>query len=70
MYQLVLNGNGIALLPEYLVREKIEDQRFVEVLPEQKLKPIGVYAIWPPNLSKEGIAYRLIEHLRTFSEEE
>jgi len=64
MFQLILNNNGIAALPQFLVQDEIDRGRFVHILPDVKIKPIGVYAVWPPNAPKGGLAYRLIEHLK------
>ena len=61
--QLVANGNGVASLPEFLVEKGISNGKLIHVLPAVKVKPIGVYAVWPPNAPKGGLTSRLVEFL-------
>ncbi|ENX38430.1 LysR family transcriptional regulator [Acinetobacter sp. NIPH 2100] len=62
-YQLVKLGSGLAAPPDYLMQEDIEQQNIVEVLPEWKLEPLSVYAVWPANIPINGIAHDLIEKI-------
>ena len=64
MLQLIINGNGIAALPSFLVKHEIAAGTLVRVLPEQKSKPLGVYAVWPSNTPKGGTTHRLISFLK------
>jgi DNA-binding transcriptional LysR family regulator len=61
--QLVAHGNGVAALPEFLTDKEIANGKLVHVLPNLKIKPIGVYAVWPPNAPKGGLTNRLVEFL-------
>ncbi|HBO7423921.1 MULTISPECIES: LysR family transcriptional regulator [Pseudomonas aeruginosa group] len=56
-------GVGLAAPPTYLGDEPIRRGELRAVLPEWRLAPLKVYAVWPPNVPASGIAYRLIKHL-------
>lgn len=62
-YQLVKLDSGLAAPPDYLMQADIEQQNIVEVLPEWKLEPLSVYAVWPANIPINGIAHALIEKI-------
>lgn len=61
--QLAIAGLGIATPPEFLVAEDIKQGNLVEPLPEWQAEPIPVYAVWPPNASKESLTFRFITFL-------
>ncbi len=63
MLQLVLNGNGVAALPGFLVDRELAGKQLVRVLPTWNVKPIGIYAVWPSNARKNGLTSQLVRHL-------
>ncbi|WP_438464395.1 LysR family transcriptional regulator [Marinomonas sp. PE14-40] len=64
IHHIVVNGNGVAALPKFLVEKELENGTLIRLLPNLKIKSIGVYAVWPPNAPKNGLTARLIEHLK------
>lgn len=42
-----LGGQGIVLQPSFLVEEDLAAGRLVEILPECRMAPIGIYAVYP-----------------------
>ncbi|MDU3292641.1 MAG: LysR substrate-binding domain-containing protein, partial [Pseudomonas aeruginosa] len=56
-------GVGLAAPPTYLSDEPIRRGELRAVLPEWRLEPLKVYAVWPPNVPASSIAYTLINHL-------
>lgn len=62
--QLAIAGLGIATPPAFLVAEDINQGNLVEPLSEWQVESIPVYAVWPPNVSKESLTFRLITFLR------
>jgi DNA-binding transcriptional LysR family regulator len=44
-----LNGNGIALLPTFMVGPDIKDRRLRIVLPDHPPTELGIYALYAPN---------------------
>ncbi|HFI2209954.1 TPA: LysR family transcriptional regulator, partial [Pseudomonas aeruginosa] len=47
----------------YLSDEPIRRGELRAVLPEWRLEPLKVYAVWPPNVPASSIAYTLINRL-------
>lgn len=44
---LVESGQGVTALAQYVVDKELETGELVEVLPEYKLEPVGIYAVYP-----------------------
>lgn len=63
MRELVLEGVGIAMLPEVLVRSDLSQGRLVEVLPGWRAPVLGVYAMWPGNAQRPGLTLRFVEFI-------
>ncbi|CAM3148210.1 LysR family transcriptional regulator [Legionella steigerwaltii] len=61
--QFAIDGLGLATPPAFLVAEDIQQGYLVELLPEWQAEPLPIYAVWPPNASKESLTYRLITFL-------
>jgi DNA-binding transcriptional LysR family regulator len=63
MCQFAAEGLGLLSSPDYLVEEYMRQGQLVEVLPDWRLDPIDVYAIWPPNSPRTGLTRRFVDHL-------
>lgn len=63
--QFAIAGLGLATPPAFLVAENIRKGYLVEPLPEWQAEPIPVYVVWPPNVSKASLTFRLIAFLET-----
>lgn len=63
LYHLSKRGAGLAILPHFMTSDDIEAGTMQIVLPDWKLKPIGIYAVRPPNSPKVGLASAFIEAL-------
>lgn len=61
--EFAIAGLGLATPPTFLVEEDICQGLLVEPLPEWGIESLGVYAVWPPNASKESLTFRLIDFL-------
>jgi DNA-binding transcriptional LysR family regulator len=62
-YQLAKRQVGLAAPPVYLVEDDVHKGEMQAVLPEWSLEPLKVYAVWPPNVSTNSIAYTLINNI-------
>ncbi|MFO0631973.1 MAG: LysR family transcriptional regulator [Nannocystaceae bacterium] len=60
---LVRCGLGLAMVPTAMARAELDARRLVEVLPTWPLETLGVYAVWPANAPRSGLALRLIGFL-------
>lgn len=61
-YQLALRGAGYASSTRFLAAGDIASGAMVELLPDWRLTPAGVYAVWPPNAPKGSVALRFVDH--------
>lgn len=61
--QLAIAGLGLATPPSFLVAEDISQGYLVEPLPDWHVESLPVYAVWPPNASKESLTFKLIAFL-------
>lgn len=64
VYRLVKAGAGIAIVPEFLTFEARAQQTVEVLLPDWKLEALDVFAEWPPNAPKDGVARIFISELR------
>jgi DNA-binding transcriptional LysR family regulator len=55
LYRLARAGAGLAVVPEFLALGDVAAGVVEFVLPEWKLDPIGVFAVWPSNAPKAGL---------------
>jgi DNA-binding transcriptional LysR family regulator len=63
--QLAIAGLGLATPPAFLVTNDLAQGALIEPLPEWQAESLPVYAVWPPNVSKESLTFRLIAFLET-----
>lgn len=63
--KLVKNGNGIGVLPTFVIK-KGEKGAFVQLIKDWQLAPLGVYALSPANTPKDALSKKLIEYLLSF----
>ena len=50
-HQLCRDGAGVAIIPEWEVREDVKKKRLVRVLPDWKPSPLELYVLYPTRLS-------------------
>lgn len=63
MYQLSLQGVGLSSPPDFMVDDDLRTGRLVEVLPDWKVAPMKIYAVWPANAVKDGLTMRFLQFL-------
>jgi DNA-binding transcriptional LysR family regulator len=61
--QLAIDGLGLATPPAFLVAEDIQEGILLEPLPNWQPESLPVYAVWPPNVSKESLTFRFMSFL-------
>jgi DNA-binding transcriptional LysR family regulator len=61
--QLAIAGAGIASPPAFLADSEIKKGTLLELLPEWQLEPLGVYAIWQPNILKTSLTSLFKDYL-------
>ena len=63
LYRLVRAGVGVGTLPRFLAFDDLATGKVVHVLPDWKLKPLGIYAVWPPNTPRRSLTSRFVSFL-------
>ncbi|MGI9373016.1 MAG: LysR family transcriptional regulator [Hyphomicrobiales bacterium] len=56
-------GAGLAILPGFMVQQELSAGRLHHVLPDWTVPAVGVYAVWPPNVPKNGLVKSFVEQL-------
>jgi len=64
MRQMARRGVGIAMLPEALVTADVARGELVVVLPTWRPESPPIYALWPANAPRSGLALRLVSFLQ------
>ncbi len=63
--QLAIAGLGLATPPTFLVAQDIHHGYLIELIPEWQVESLPVYAVWPPNVSKESLTFRFMTFIET-----
>lgn len=64
MTEFCINGLGVATPPDFLVESALKNKVLVEPLPEWRVEPIPLYAVWPNNVFRSRNARHLLDFLR------
>lgn len=56
-------GCGIAVLPDFLVEQALEQGQLVQVLPDWPTPQFGIFAIWPPNSASHHLRNSLLNFI-------
>lgn len=65
--QLAIAGLGLATPPAFLVAPALDQKTLIEPLPNWAISSLAVFAVWPPNASKNSLTFRLIHFLENKS---
>lgn len=63
LYEFAARGLGVTAIPEHLACRGFDRGDLVHVLPEWKLQPLGLYAIWPDQSRRENLTTLFIRFL-------
>jgi len=63
LYRLLRAGLGVGTLPRFLAVEDLAAGRIVQLLPEWRVKPLGIYAVYPPNTPRNSLTARFVGFL-------
>ncbi len=54
---------GVTILPSYLALAGVASGKLVQLLPDWKLRPLGIYAVWPDRWRRESLTLLLVRFL-------
>ena len=63
LYRLARAGAGLAIVPEFLAGKDVAAGEVVYVLPDWKMNPLEVFAVWPANAPKHGLIHLALDAL-------
>lgn len=63
LYQLAIQDTGATVLPSFLAARGEAEGRLVRLLPDWKLDPIGIYAVWPDKSRRESLTLHFVRFL-------
>ena len=63
MTQFCLCGLGVATPPDFLVEDAVKNNRLVELMPDWKVDPLNLIAVWPANISSNSNIRLLLDYL-------
>lgn len=63
MCGLAVEGLGVITAPTYLMGDYLNSGKLYELLPDWKLGPFELHAVWPGNSPRTGITSRFVDYL-------
>lgn len=63
LYRLVRAGAGIGILPRFVAVDDLVSGRITQLLPDWRVDPLGIYAVWPSNAPRGGLTSRFVDFL-------
>jgi len=63
-------GLGVVMLPDFFVRESIDEGKLCEVLPGWQAPSFGIYAVWPPNTGSNHVRNALLKFVAVIAKTE
>lgn len=63
LYHMALQNVGATILPSFLAERGISEGKLVRLLPKWKLRPLGIYAVWPNSSRRENLTLLFVRYL-------
>lgn len=63
LYHLATEGVGATILPSFLADRGVAEGKLVKLLPDWKLEPLGIYAVWPDKSRRESLTLLFVRFL-------
>lgn len=63
LYEFAVRGLGVTAIPEHLACRGFHQGELVHVLPDWKLKPLGLYAVWPDQSRRQNLTQMFVRHM-------
>ncbi|MEM6939359.1 MAG: LysR family transcriptional regulator [Pseudomonadota bacterium] len=63
LYHLAIQNAGATILPSFLADRGIEAGKLVRLLPDWRLRPLGIYAVWPDKSRRESLTLLFVRYL-------
>lgn len=63
LYHMALQDSGVTVLPSFLAERGIAAGKLLRLLPNWKLLPLGIYAVWPNSSRRENLTLLFVRYL-------
>ncbi len=63
MYHFATLNMGVAILPSFLAERGVADGTLVRLIPEWRLRPLGIYAVWLDKSRRESLTLLFVRFL-------
>ncbi|MGB7206950.1 MAG: LysR family transcriptional regulator [Anderseniella sp.] len=63
VYHFATQNTGVTILPSFLAERGIASGDLVQLLPEWRLRPLGIYAIWADKSRRESLTLLFVRFL-------
>ncbi|MGR3513202.1 MAG: LysR family transcriptional regulator [Paracoccaceae bacterium] len=63
VYHMCTENIGAAVLPSFLANRGVAEGKFVRLLPDWSLEPLGIYAVWPDKSRRESLTLLFVRYL-------
>jgi len=63
LYHLAAENTGATVLPSFLADRGVAAGTLMTLLPEWKLQPLGIYAVWPDRSRRESLTLQFVRYL-------
>lgn len=63
LFHVATQNIGVTVLPSYLAQRGIDAGTLVQLLPAWKLRPLGIYAVWPDQSRRESLTTLFVRFL-------
>ena len=60
LYRLVKAGAGVGIIPKFMVTGDIANGSVEPLCPDWEPAPVGIYAVWPPNVPRGSLQSRFV----------
>ena len=60
---LTAQGLGVTVMPKYLAEHALGTGEFMKLLPDWRLKPLGIFAVWPDQSRRENLTVQFVRFL-------
>ena len=63
LYHMATQNAGVTILPSFLAERGIAPGQLKAILPDWKLRPLGIYAVWPDKSRRESLTLLFVRYL-------
>ncbi|MEM6914345.1 MAG: LysR family transcriptional regulator [Pseudomonadota bacterium] len=63
LYHIACRNMGVTILPSFLAKQGIEQDHLVELLPNWRLRELGIFAVWPDKSRRESLTLLFVRFL-------